>query len=172
MRHAKKIRKLSRQRSHYRALMRNMAFSLFQHERIQTTLPKAKESRRFIERIITLGKKGSLHDRRNAMALMGNKIIHNADGTKTDVVGKVFGELANRYKNRTGGYTRIYRLARERSGDAAPMAILELVDAPESKLFKDKTEAEETEATGKKPKKKTKKSKTEESSDEKEVVNS
>ncbi|TVQ80261.1 MAG: 50S ribosomal protein L17 [Bradymonadales bacterium] len=136
MQHSKTYRKLSRQRHHYRALMRNLAFSLFQHERIKTTMPKAKEARRFAEKIITLGKKGSLHDRRRAMALMGNKIIHHGDSKKEDVIGKVFGELAERYKNRAGGYTRIIRLPRERAGDAASMVLFELVDAPEDKLFK------------------------------------
>lgn len=155
MQHKKAYRKLSRQRSHYRALMRNMAFSLFQHERIQTTETKAKEMRRFVEKIITLGKKGGLHNRRRALALMGNKIVHDSKtGEKTDVIGKVFTELAERYKNRSGGYTRIYKLARERAGDAAPMALIELVDAPESALFKDKGNEEAAEAA---PKKKSKK---------------
>lgn len=154
MRHAKTYRKLSRQRHHYRALMRNMAFSLFQHERMKTTMPKAKEARRFVEKIITLGKKGSLHDRRRAMALMGNKIMHLGNGEKVDVVGKVFTELAERYKKRAGGYTRIIRLPRERAGDAASMVLFELVDAPESKLFKT-TDSEETQAAA--PKKSTKK---------------
>lgn len=135
MRHAKPYRKLSRQRSHYRALMRNMAFSLFQHERMETTLIKAKEMRRFVDKIITLGKRGDLHSRRLAMALMGNKML-GSRVDKTDVVGKVFTELAQRYKSRPGGYTRIIRLARHRAGDAAPMAIIELVDAPEAKLKK------------------------------------
>jgi len=136
--------------------MRNLAFSLFEHERITTTHIKAKEARRFIEKIITLGKRGSLHDRRRAMALMGNKIaVNKTDGTKTDVVAKVFDELAKRYKNRSGGYTRIYRLARERAGDAAPMAILELVDAPESALFKSSSDSETAEAKPSKKKKET-----------------
>lgn len=139
MRHAQNVRKLGRQRHHYRALMRNMAFSLFEHERITTTVPKAKELRRFAEKMITLGKRGGLANRRLAMSLMGNKIIHRKeDGSREDIVGKLFTDFAERYKNRSGGYTRIYRLARERSGDAAPMAIIELVDAPESKLFKEK----------------------------------
>lgn len=141
MRHAKPYRKLSRQRSHYRALMRNLTFSLIQHERIETTLPKAKEVRRFAEKIITLGKRGDLHARRRAMALMGNKMIHQTKG-KTDVVGKVFTDLSKRYKSRPGGYTRIIRVARARPGDAAQMAILELVDAPENVLNKSKTRSE------------------------------
>ena len=153
MMHGKNIRKLSRQRHHYRALMRNLALALFQNERITTTHIKAKECRRFIEKIITLGKKGGLHNRRQAFSLMGNITVTNEDGQRVDVLDKVFGELAERYKNRSGGYTRIYRLARDRAGDAAPMAILELVDAPASALFKGKDEAEEA-APKKKAKKK------------------
>jgi len=160
MRHSKTYRKLSRQRHHYRALMRNMALSLFEHERIKTTMPKAKEARRFVEKIVTLGKRGRLHDRRRAMALMGNKMVHRADNKKEDLVGKVFGELAERYKDRAGGYTRIIRLARERAGDAATMVLFELVDAPESKLFK--TSSEDMEGTPKKKKSKKAKSEPEE----------
>lgn len=118
MRHAKPYRKLSRQRSHYRALLRNLALALFQHGRIQTTLTKAKEVRRFIDRLITLGKKGTLHNRRLALALLG---------PQKAMVHKVFTELAERYKSRKGGYTRIIPLKR-RSGDAAPLVIFELVD--------------------------------------------
>jgi large subunit ribosomal protein L17 len=136
--------------------MRNMAFSLFQYERIRTTEQKAKEARRFVEKIITLGKKGSLHDRRRAMALMGNKMIHLGNGEKVDVLGKVFTELADRYKKRAGGYTRIIRLSRERAGDAASMVLFELVDAPEAKLFKVADAPEVTEGdTPKAAKKKT-----------------
>jgi large subunit ribosomal protein L17 len=127
MRHQKPFRKLSRQRSHYRALLRNLALALFQKERIRTTLVKAKESRSFIEKIITLGKEGSLHSRRRAIALMGNKSILTA-GKRVDAVEKVFTEFKKRYAARAGGYTRIIRLA-PRPGDAAPMAYLELVDA-------------------------------------------
>ena len=127
MRHQKPYRKLSRQRSHYRALMRNMAFSLFQEERIRTTLVKAKEVRGFVDEILTLAKAGTLHDRRRAMALMGNK-SGTADGKKVDVIGHVFKELAPRMAKRAGGYTRIIRLGC-RPGDAAPMAYLEFADA-------------------------------------------
>ncbi|PIR22963.1 MAG: 50S ribosomal protein L17 [Deltaproteobacteria bacterium CG11_big_fil_rev_8_21_14_0_20_45_16] len=153
MRHQISYRKLSRQRHHYKALMRNLAQALFEHERIQTTLPKAKEMRRFVEKIITLGKRGGLHNRRLASALMANQVMHFED-KKVDILTKVFGELAKRYENRSGGYTRIYRLARERAGDAADMALIELVDAPEAKIFKTTEPVEEkTKAT------KTKKSK-------------
>lgn len=131
MRHAKPYRKLSRQRSHYRALMRNLAFSLFQFERVRTTLAKAKEARRFVEQIITLAKSGTLADRRRAFALMGNK-VGTQSGLKTtlpkDILDKVFKELGPRYASRAGGYTRIIRLG-ARPGDSAPMAYLELVDA-------------------------------------------
>jgi large subunit ribosomal protein L17 len=146
MKHAKVFRKLSRQRSHYRALMRNLSFSLFQHERIETTLTKAKEMRRFAEKLISLGKKGDLHSRRRAMALMGNKIIHKA-GEKEDVIGKVFGELATRYKSRPGGFTRVIKLGRPRAGDAAPMAIIELVDSPEKPIKAIKEDEAKSEAS-------------------------
>lgn len=141
MRHARPYRKLSRQRSHYRALMRNLAFSLFEHERITTTFAKAKEARAFVDHIIGLGKQGTLHSRRRAMALMGNKIMHLAGGKKVDIVGKVFDDLAKRYKTRAGGYTRILKLAKVRAGDAASMVIFELVDRVEKAAKKAKTEA-------------------------------
>ncbi|MBN8554076.1 MAG: 50S ribosomal protein L17 [Deltaproteobacteria bacterium] len=128
MRHAKPYRKLSRHRSHYRALMRNLAQALFLNERVRTTLVKAKEVRPFIDKIITLGKAGTLQARRQAFALMGNKTA-TAEGKKFDYIGtKVFKEFATRYKDRSGGYTRIIRLG-NRPGDCAPMAYLELIDA-------------------------------------------
>ncbi|MDB5036905.1 MAG: ribosomal protein [Bacteriovoracaceae bacterium] len=127
MRHAKPYRKLSRQRSHYTALMRNLAFSIFQHERIRTTLAKAKEVRPFIDQIITLGKGGTLHDRRRAFALLGNITGVDTGGKKLDIVGKVFNDLSKKLTSK-GGYTRIIKLA-PRPGDAAPMALLELVHA-------------------------------------------
>jgi len=128
MRHAKPYRKLSRQRSHYTALMRNLALSLIEKERIRTTLAKAKEMRGFVEGIIELGKTGGLHNRRRAFALIGNKTIQTSSGDRRDPLAKVFGEFATRYANRKGGYTRIYKLGC-RPGDAAPMALIELVDA-------------------------------------------
>src|SRR3954464_5746596 len=97
-RHAKPYRKLSRQRSHYRALMRNLALALFQHERIETTVHKAKEVRRFVDKLITLGKKGGMHNRRRAFSLFGNIITKGAEGKRVDIIGeKVFGEFAKRY---------------------------------------------------------------------------
>jgi large subunit ribosomal protein L17 len=144
MRHAKPYRKLSRQRSHYVALLRNLAFSLFVHERIRTTLVKAKEVRPLVDKLITLGKSGSLHDRRRAFALLGNKTANEA-GKKIDIVGKIFKDIAGRLSSK-GGYTRITRLA-PRPGDAAPMAYLELIGAkPKAAKPKKKDESETKEA--------------------------
>lgn len=128
MRHQKPYRKLSRHRSHYTSLMRNLAHALFQKERIRTTLTKAKECRGFIDQIITLGKDGTLHARRRAFALMGNKVESIANGKKLNSIDKVFAEFSKRYAGRKGGYTRIIKLT-PRPGDCAPMAFLELIDA-------------------------------------------
>jgi len=109
--------------------MRNLTAALFEHERITTTMAKAKEVRRFVDSIIGLAKGGSLHDRRRAFALMGNKTILNSEtGERTDPLTKVFNEFSKRYASRPGGYTRIIRIG-NRPGDAAPNVILELVDA-------------------------------------------
>lgn len=117
MRHGIAGRKLSVTSSHRAAMFRNMATSLLKHEQITTTLPKAKELRPYVERIITLGKRGGLHARRQAYAqLMDEK-----------VVAKLFTEIAERYKARAGGYTRVLK-AGVRYGDAADMAIIELVE--------------------------------------------
>lgn len=117
MRHGIAGRKLSVTSSHRAAMFRNMATSLLKHEQITTTLPKAKELRPYVERIITLGKRGGLHARRQAYAqLMDEK-----------VVAKLFTEIAERYKTRAGGYTRVLK-AGVRYGDAADMAIIELVE--------------------------------------------
>lgn len=151
MRHQKPYRKLSRQRSHYTALMRNLALGLFEHERIRTTLTKAKESRRFIEKIITLGKRNTLQARRQAFALMGNKTLKGTGtgkGQRIDIVGKVFKEISVRFKNRQGGYVRIVRLG-TRPGDAAPMAYLELVDAKVKTKAPKKTKESEKEGSEK-----------------------
>jgi len=121
MRHGKSGRKLGRNASHRHAMFRNMVTSLLEHERIQTTDAKAKELRGVAERMITLGKRGSLHARRQALEVVRDK----------DVTAKVFGELADRYRERPGGYTRIIKAGR-RVGDSAPMSIIELVDRPES----------------------------------------
>ncbi len=117
MRHRKKGRALSRTASHKKATLRNMATALFQHERIETTMAKAKELRPFIERLITLGRRGDLHARR----LVGR---HIAD---REVLGKLFDDIAPRFTERPGGYTRILKLGTRR-GDAAEMALIELVD--------------------------------------------
>ena len=116
MRHRKAGRKLNRSPSHRLAMLRNIVTSLLEHERISTTVPKAKEARRVAEKMITLGKRGDLHARRQAMAYIRSK----------DIVAKLFDKLSKQYADRQGGYTRIVRTG-VRSGDAAPMAILELV---------------------------------------------
>ncbi len=116
MRHGVSGRKLNMTTSHRLAMFRNMVTSLLNHERIYTTVPKAKEMRRWAEWMITLGKHGDLHSRRRALAIIREK----------DVVHKVFAELAQRYQNRAGGYTRIVKVGFRR-GDAAPMCLLELI---------------------------------------------
>lgn len=115
--HRKNQRRLNRTSSHRKALFANMSQALIKHEQIVTTLPKAKELRRFVDRIITFGKKGGLANRRLAIA----------DVRDPAMVAKVFDVLAPRYENRAGGYTRVLK-AGFRHGDAAPMAIIELVD--------------------------------------------
>lgn len=119
MRHRKGYRKLGRPSTHRIAMFRNMVSSLFKHERILTTVQKAKEARKIAERIITWGKKGTIHHRRLAERWIQDK----------EVLNKVFGELAERYKNRNGGYTRIVRIGFRR-GDGAELALFELVDRP------------------------------------------
>lgn len=122
MRHRLSGRKLNRTKAHRRALFANMANSLITHEQIKTTLPKAKELRSYVEKLITLGKKGTLHHRRQIIAKLNNQ----------DIASKLLSILAERYKERRGGYTRIIK-AGFRYGDNAPMAIIELVDkAPEA----------------------------------------
>tara|TARA_B100000686_G_scaffold353511_1_gene459431 strand:+ start:1648 stop:2046 length:399 start_codon:yes stop_codon:yes gene_type:complete len=120
MRHHSGLRKLNRSSSHRLAMFRNMANSLLLHEVIKTTLPKAKELRRVIEPVITLGKKPSLANRRLAFSRLRNR----------DMVGKLFSELGPRYQTRNGGYIRILKFG-FRKGDNAPMALVELLDRPE-----------------------------------------
>ncbi len=122
MRHLKAGRKFGRTSDHRNAMFRNMVTALIRRERIQTTLPKAKELRGKVERTITLGKKGTLHARRMAFKLVSEK----------DVVQKVFGPLAERFADRNGGYTRIIRIGNRR-GDDAPMAYIELIAEDEGK---------------------------------------
>ena len=119
MRHRKSGRQLNRNSSHRKAMFKNMAVSLFEHELIKTTLPKAKELRRVAEPLITLAKSDSVANRRLAFSRTRDKAT----------VGKLFTELGPRYQERPGGYTRILK-AGFRPGDAAPMAYVELVDRP------------------------------------------
>ncbi len=119
MRHRNSGRNLSRTSSHREAMFKNMASSLFKHELIKTTLPKAKELRRIAEPLITLAKEDSVHKRRLAFARLRDK----------EAVGKLFVELGPRYKARPGGYLRILKCG-FRPGDSAPMAYVELVDRP------------------------------------------
>ena len=119
MRHRKSGRQLNRNSSHRKAMFKNMAVSLIEHEVIKTTVPKAKELKRVAEPLITLAKSDSVANRRLAFARTGSKAA----------VGKLFAELGPRYENRPGGYTRILKCG-FRSGDAAPMAFVELVDRP------------------------------------------
>ena len=119
MRHLNSGRKLGRTSAHRTALFRNMATSLFRHERIETTDAKAKELRRFAEQLITLAKRGDLHARRQAFA----------DIRDQEVLAKLFGDIGPRFKTRPGGYTRILKLGR-RPGDQAAMSLIELVTEP------------------------------------------
>src|SRR5246127_2123193 len=117
MRHGKVHRKLNRKPEHRRAMFANMAAALIKHEQIITTLPKAKDLRPVVEKLVTLGKRGDLHARRQAMAKIGDE----------QVVKKLIEVLGPRYKERQGGYTRILK-AGYRYGDAAPVAVIEFVD--------------------------------------------
>ena len=121
MRHRHGLRKLNRTSSHRQAMLRNMTNSLLRHEAIKTTLPKAKELRRVVEPIITLGKKPSLANRRLAFNRLRDR----------EMVVKVFDELGPRYASRNGGYLRILKSG-FRLGDNAPMALVELMDRPEA----------------------------------------
>ena len=142
MRHKMRGRKLNRTSSHRKAMFVNMTTSLLRHEQIKTTKPKAKDLRSFAEKMITLGKRGDLHARRKAMSFLQDKTV----------VSKLFDTLAERYKDRQGGYTRVLA-AGFRYGDSAPMAVIELVDRdPDAKGAEDRErqeamlEAEENEA--------------------------
>ena len=129
MRHRHGLRKLNRTSSHRLAMFRNMAVSLITHEAIKTTLPKAKELRRVIEPLITLGKEPTVANKRLAFARLRDR----------EAVGKLFDEIGPRYAARNGGYTRVLKMG-FRQGDNAPMAFMELVDRPEE------TEVEEADA--------------------------
>ena len=126
MRHGMSGRKLNRTSSHRKAMFSNMSASLIKHEQIKTTLPKAKELRSVVERLITLGKKGGLSNRRRAFAMLRDEAM----------VAKLFDTIATRYAKRAGGYTRVLK-AGFRYGDAAAVAIIELVDRDVSAKGKD-----------------------------------
>lgn len=118
MRHRMSGRKLNRTSAHRKAMFRNMAVALLKHEQIKTTVPKAKELRGIVDRLITLGKRGTLHTRRQALSRLNNDPV---------IADKLFSTLAERYADRDGGYTRVLK-AGFRYGDDAPMAVIELVD--------------------------------------------
>ncbi len=139
MRHRHGLRKLNRTSSHRLAMFRNMAASLLRHEVIKTTLPKAKELRRVVEPLITLGKKPSLANRRLAFDRLRDR----------EVVVKVFDELGPRYAKRNGGYLRILKMG-FRKGDNAPMAYVELMDRPDAEAAEGKDKKEGTSRRGKK----------------------
>ncbi|HZM15554.1 MAG TPA: 50S ribosomal protein L17 [Candidatus Krumholzibacteria bacterium] len=125
MRHRKSVAKLGRTQAHRRAMLRNMVTSLLRHERIRTTAPKAKVARRYAERMITLGKRGDLHARRQAATFIIDETV----------LKKLFDELAPKFEERKGGYTRLMRTGL-RKGDGADMAILELVTQSEPRKKK------------------------------------
>lgn len=132
MRHRKGLRKLNRTSSHRLAMFRNMAVALLTHEAIKTTLPKAKELRRVVEPLITLGKEPTLANKRLAFARLRDRAT----------VVKLFEVLGPRYKNRNGGYTRVLKMG-FRQGDNAPMAYMELVDRPETQEAENAQESAE-----------------------------
>lgn len=132
MRHRKVGRQFNRNSSHRQAMFRNMMVSLLKHEQIKTTVPKAKELRRFIEPVITLGKESTLANKRSAFAKLRDR----------DIVAKLFDEIGERMKDRPGGYTRILKCG-NRPGDNAPMAYIQLVDfdlEAHAALFEDEEE--------------------------------
>jgi len=160
MRHRVAGRKFSRHTQHRELMFRNMLVSLLEHERIKTTLAKGKELRSWADRIITLGKRGTLHARRRAFALLRDK----------GIVKKLFDEIAPKFKDRAGGYTRVYKLG-WRQGDAAPLSLVELVSFahPEEKKKSTITKAKEVleKVTPKKKEKVEKKEKVKEKPKEK-----
>ncbi len=162
MRHRVAGRKLSRHTQHRELMFRNMLVSLLQYERIKTTLAKGKELRGWADRIISLGKQGTLHARRRAFALLRDKKI----------VKRLFDEIAPKFKDREGGYTRVYKLG-WRQGDAAPLSLVELVSysAPEEKKKSAIKKAIEKVTPGKKgkPEKKVKEKEKEKEGKEKKV---
>ena len=131
MRHRIAGGQLNRTSAHRVALRRNLAASLFEHETISTTMPKAKHVKSFVEKLITLAKKGDLTSRRRAISILGNRnIVEEVDGEikkKGTIIGKLFSEIGPRYLDRAGGYTRIIKLAKTRLGDNSPLVLLQLV---------------------------------------------
>ena len=117
MRHRKSGRQLGRNTKHRKALFRNLLTSLFEHERIETTAAKAKELRGLTDKVISLGKEGTLHARRRVLSVLRSK----------EIVSKVFGDVVERFRDRSGGYTRIIR-TRRRPGDAAELVAIELIE--------------------------------------------
>jgi large subunit ribosomal protein L17 len=136
MMHGKRGRRFNRRQGHRKAMFANLALSLIDHEQIVTTLPKAKDLRPVVEKLITLGKRGDLHARRQAISEIGH----------IPTVQKLFSVIAERYKDRAGGYTRIVK-AGFRHGDNAAIAVIELVDRDtDAKGARDRARAEESEA--------------------------
>ena len=140
MRHRVAGRKLNRTCQHRVALRRNLVASLFEHETISTTMEKAKEVKSFAEKLITLAKKGSLHNRRRAISLLGNRaILVDEDGEMIKsgtVIGKLFSDIGPRYLDRPGGYTRIIRLENRRLGDNGKLVLLQLVGKDDKRVTK------------------------------------
>lgn len=147
MRHLKRGRRLGRNSPHRTSLKRNLLLGLFSHERITTTLPKARELRPYVERLITLAKRGvasgdktkELHARRLVLARLGpvakvEILDAKGNGTGETVIGKLFSVLAPRYKDRAGGYTRIMKLTKRRLGDAGETALIELLKEGETRV--------------------------------------
>ena len=142
MRHKLSHRKLNRTSSHRKAMFANMSSALIKHEQIRTTLAKAKELRPIVEKLITLGKKGSLHARRHAISRLAPDAY----------IDKLFGEVAKRYENRNGSYTRIIKDG-NRYGDSAPMAYIELVDRDINAKGQDSGPVQETTEEAEQPEK-------------------
>ena len=145
MRHRIAGKQLNRTSSHRIAMRRNLACSLFEHETISTTIQKAKDVRSFVEKLITLSKKGDLAARRRAISLLGGNrvMLEEVDGEMTKsgtVVAKLFSELGPRYLDRPGGYTRIVKLAKRRLGDNGKVVLLQLVGDEAKPKAKAKTE--------------------------------
>lgn len=148
MRHRVAGRRLGRTSEHRLAMRRNIVASLFEHERISTTVEKAKEVKPFAEKLITLAKKGTLAARRRAIAILGNRdIVSSEEGNvvkKGTVISKLFSEIGPRYLDRAGGYTRIIRLSQRRLGDNGQLVLLQLVGQEEVSKKKSKSKTSKT----------------------------